>query len=168
MEVIDKQWVLGMALRAHCKDLAKERSDGVNILTIMNVALKVGTPEVGKSRCLAKMADRKLVQDRQKTFYNTIQVRNYLACYVCRKSFMACIRVSSNLTFNDEIKQCTVLVIAMMQNSGLQSKGRVIATSGREGDMRGSSSQSSSSSHDASNLQRLPHCLAFDRARRIP
>lgn len=31
-KVIDKQWVPWIALRAHCKGLAEERSDRVNIL----------------------------------------------------------------------------------------------------------------------------------------
>jgi hypothetical protein len=30
--VLGKQWVLGMALLAHCKGLAEERSDKVNVL----------------------------------------------------------------------------------------------------------------------------------------
>jgi hypothetical protein len=101
------------------------------------------------------MADRTLVQDQLKMLYSIVQVSDRFACHVCGKSFMTHIRVSSNLTFNDglqqvcrqqrptrqagvtHVKQDIILIVTIMQNSGLQREGRVITVNGREGDIYG-------------------------------
>jgi hypothetical protein len=80
-------------------------------------------------------ADRALVQDQLKILYSIVQERDCLACHVCGKSVMARIRILSNLTFNDglqqvfrqqkpkanvtHLKQCAVLIVAIMKDRGL-------------------------------------------------
>jgi len=125
----------------------EEGSGGIDILKmVLNIALKVGIREVGKSGCMIRMADRTLVKNRLKMLHSIVQVRDRPARHVFGKSCVTRICVSSNITLYEglqlvfrqqkltaevsvtHIRQRAVLIVASMYNGGLQRERRTDIT----------------------------------------
>jgi hypothetical protein len=150
LSFIETQSVIGVRLRTQCKGFAEEGSGSIDLLKILlNITFKAGTREIGESCCAIRMANRTLVQDQQKMLHSIVQVRSRFACCVFGKMCVARICVSSNLTVygglqlmfhkqklarqspsdvSTHIKQCTVLDITSMYNTGLEREGRMATT----------------------------------------
>lgn len=74
-EVINRQWIIGVALWTQCKGFAEETNYSVDVSKIvLNVGFDAGPCEVSESRCLVRMADWTLVQDQLKMLHSVVQV----------------------------------------------------------------------------------------------